>query len=155
MRRDLPAGRGKLWGLPAVTQHGSIWMCSRIPFQSIAPAQALLQRLGAGGPSSPVPLPSPPSRAQRGLQEKRLAHRSSCCSGLVLSLLHPCSWILAPQCLSLLYVFGVNQAALPAALPTPAAGVSCQEGGHSSSPCPPPRGGSSKHPSLQEPALSG
>lgn len=49
MRRDLPAGRGKLRGLPAVTQHGSIGTCSRVPFQSIAPAQALLQCLRAVG----------------------------------------------------------------------------------------------------------
>lgn len=43
--RALPAGRVKLGALPAVTQHGSIWMRSRVPFQSIAHAQALLRSL--------------------------------------------------------------------------------------------------------------
>lgn len=43
----MQARRGKLRGLPAVTQHGSIWMRCRVPSWAIAPAQA--------PPSSPLP----------------------------------------------------------------------------------------------------
>lgn len=43
----MQARRGKLRGLPAVTQHGSIWMRCRVPSRAIAPAQA--------PPSSPLP----------------------------------------------------------------------------------------------------
>lgn len=42
----MQARRGKLRGLPAVTQHGSIWMRCRVPSRAIAPAQA--------PPSSPL-----------------------------------------------------------------------------------------------------
>lgn len=146
MRRDLPAGRGKLRGLPAVTQHGSIWTCSWVPVQSIAPAQALLRCLQAEGwrPRRPRHrcrhLPAGSGGGGFAEEASRLPLLVLLRSGLApLPLSHPCTRTWVPRGSPLLYPVGVNGADLP----TPCCCIttgSCQGGGHSSSPCPPPPG---------------
>lgn len=154
MRRDLPAGRGKLRGLPAVTQHGSIWTCSWVPVQAIAPAQALLQCLQAEGwrPRRPrhrcrhLPAGSGGGFAE---EASRLPLLVLLWSGLApLPSSHPYTRTPVPRGSPLLYPIGVNGADLP----TPCCCIttgSCQ--GEATAPLPAhhpwgsPRGGSSEN----------
>lgn len=128
VHRDLPAGRGELQGLLAVTQHGSIWTCSRVPFQSIAPAQALLQCLQAAGwrPRQPRHCCCHLPAGSGGF-----AKEASCLpllrllrSGLAPSpSSRPCGQTPVPHSLPFVYLFGVNRADLPTAFPPPAAAL--------------------------------
>lgn len=146
-RRALPAGRVKLGALPAVTQHGSIWTCSRVPFQSIAHAQALLWSLRALGQ-----LPRQPRHCRRHLP----AGSRGFCRGsvspprfvLLWSALtpspsfHPCAQTPVPRTRRCFIPLGWIELTFPT--PAPACRCtttgSCQEQGSSSSPCPVPTG---------------